>query len=117
MTFISAALFLYIGFVAGLEGISNSALYNGSVTAFTWGARFVGVGLVVIGALSAARIAAVAYLDVLVSFVAAAGCLAVGLIWLLYGDMQGLLVLLFGALNGSALSAAWTRAQWLRRTG
>lgn len=117
MTFMSAVLFLYIGFVAGLQGISESALYNGSVTALTWGARFVGVGLVVIGLLSIARIAAVAYVDVLVSFVAAAGCLVVGLIWVAFGDMQGFLVLLFGVLNGSALHAAWVRVRWLRDAG
>ena len=47
MSLISAGLFLYVGFGLGLEGISDSAIYNGSVTAFVWGARIVGIGLLV----------------------------------------------------------------------
>jgi|GEM_PF-4500271 len=49
---ISAGLFLYIGFGLGLVGVSGQAVYDVSVAALVWGARIVGLGLLLVAALS-----------------------------------------------------------------
>ena len=109
MTLVSAALFLYVGFGYGLVGVSDSALYNASVTAFTWGARAVGIGLLLVAALTAMRLSFVFAIDLVVSFTAAAGCLIVGVIWILHSDMSGVLLLLFGAFNSTSARNSWVR--------
>jgi len=114
LSLVSAGLFLYVGFILNLAGISGNAIYDGSVTAFTWGARIVGIGILVTALMSLARVPGAALLDMLVSMLAAAGCLAVGVIWMVYSDMEGVLVLLFGILNTSAARAAWQRWRLLR---
>ena len=110
LSLVSAGLFLYVGFGMGLVGISDSAVYNGSVTALVWGARVVGIGLLVTTALTYLRVPGAAPIDFLLAALAAAGCLIIGAIWIAFGDMQGILLLLFGALNGSAARASW--AHW-----
>lgn len=112
LSIVSAALFLYVGFGLGLVGRSGNAIYDGSVTALVWGARVVGLGLLIIAAMSYFRVPGTAALDFGLALVAAVGCLGVGLIWMVYSDMQGILLLLFGLLNGSAARAAWQR--WRR---
>lgn len=107
LTLLSAALFLYVGFLLGLKGVHESAVYNGSVTALVWMARVVGIGLVLVAALAWARIRYAAAVDLGFSLIAAAGCLIIGAIWLSFGDMNGVLVLLFGLLNAVAARAAW----------
>ena len=109
MTLISAGLFLYVGFIYAPVGISGNALYDGSVTAFTWGARFVGIGLLLVAGLSFTGLSVVFLVDMIVSVVAAAGCVLVGVIWLMHNDMQGVLILLFGVFNSSAAAASWRR--------
>jgi hypothetical protein len=111
LSLVSAGLFLYVGFVLGLQGISESAVYNGSVAALTWGARIVGIGLLVTTALTYFRVPGAAILDLLLAALATGGCLVIGVIWIFFSDMQGVLLLLFGALNGSATRAAWIRWQ------
>ncbi len=59
MTIVSAGLFLYVGFGLALEGASGNAIYDGSVAAFTWGARIVGIGLLVIALLTYLRLSIV----------------------------------------------------------
>ena len=114
LSLVSAGLFLYVGFGLGLVGISDSALYNGSVTALVWGARVVGIGLLVTTAMTYIRVPGAVMLDLLLAGLAAAGCLTIGLIWLSNGDMQGILLLLFGLLNASAARHAWARWQHAR---
>ncbi len=115
MGFVSAGLFLYVGFVLGLSGISEHPLYNHATAAFTWGARIVGIGLLITLGLELLRLPAAALLDLLLSTAATAGCLAVGVIWIYYGDSQGYLLLLFAAVNGSATHQAWQRWHAVRR--
>lgn len=114
MTLISAGLFLYVGFALGLVGVSGNPVYDGSVTLFVWGARLVGLGLLVIFALELARLPGVVLLDLVVSVLAAAICLGVGVVWLAFQDRQGALVLLFGLFNGQAARGAWSRWQLQR---
>ena len=109
MTIISAVLFLYVGFGLGYVGSTDNPVYNGSVTAFTWGARIVGIGLLVIALLTYLRLTIALSIDVVISGLAALGCLAVGVIWLVFGDREGILVLLFGVFNLSAARSAFVR--------
>jgi hypothetical protein len=106
---ISAGLFLYVGFYLGMVGTSDSAFYNGSVAAFTWGARIVGIGILVLAGLNLLRVPGAAYVDLVVSGLASGGCLVIGAIWIMYNDTgDGILVLLFGLINGSAARASKT---------
>lgn len=105
----SAGLFLYVGFGMGLVGVSGDALYDGSVTALVWGARIVGFGILIAAALSYCNVPGADLLDLVLAVVAAAGCLVIGVIWMVYGDTQGFLLLLFGLLNGSSVRGAWQR--------
>jgi hypothetical protein len=107
MSIISALLFLYIGFWLRPVGMSDSELYNGSVTAFVWMARIVGIGLLVVAGLTYARLPSVNGLDFVLASLATAGCVATGAIWIAYGDTMGFLLLIFGVLNGSSARAAW----------
>jgi hypothetical protein len=108
LSLISAGLFLYVGFGLGLTGISESAVYNGSVTALVWGARGIGIGLLVALGLTYLRVPGVALLDFVLAGLATVGCLIIGVIWLVYSDIQGVLLLLFGLLNASAARQAWS---------
>jgi len=118
LTLISAALFLYVGFGVSLVGVSQSAFYNNSVTAFTWGARVVGIALLVVAGLSFTGMAFAVVVDAIVAVVAALGCLIIGGIWVAYGVTSGWLVLLFGLLNASAARGAISRLlRRLRRVG
>ncbi len=109
---VCAGLFLYVGFAMGLAGISGNPVYDGSVTAFVWAARVVGIGILVVAGLSLAHVPGAMLLDLLVSALAAAMCLIVGLIWIAFGDMEGILALLFGLVNSSAARSAWQRWRW-----
>ena len=111
LSLVSAGLFLYVGFGLAMEGLSDSAFYNGSVAAFTWGARIVGIGLLLTTGMTYFRVPGAAVLDFGLAALAAGGCLLIGVIWLIYGDWQGVLLLLFGLLNWSAARHAWTRWQ------
>jgi hypothetical protein len=104
---ISAVLFLYIGFGLGLTGVSDSPFYNGSVTVFAWLARIVGIGLLIVAGLAYTRLPFAAPLSFAMGLLATVGCLAIGAVWLFHGDGSGLLILLFGALNGNSTRSAW----------
>lgn len=104
---LSAAIFLYVGFFTGLQGISGNALYDGSVLGFVWMARVVGIGLLLVAGLAFLGQSWAAKLDAVLAGIAAVGCLAVGAVWLAFGDMQGILILIFGLLNASAARSAW----------
>lgn len=105
MTLVSAAIFLYVGFWMGLTPLSDAPLaYKFSVWGFTWMGRIAGIALLVVAGLGFARVGggALAWLDAAVSVLACAGCLLCGAVWLAYGDMQGVLLVALGLLNGSA---------------
>lgn len=115
MTFVSAALFLYVGFGLGLVGTSpDNALFNASVSILTWGARIVGVLLLVSGTMTLTGARGGAPADFAVSALAALLCLLVGIIWVSNGTTYGYMLLLFGLLNSSAAWNAWQRWRALR---
>ena len=111
---VSAALFLYVGFGWGLVGITDSVLYNASVDALTWGARIIGIGLLIVAGLEFARVPFAALLDLVSCTLATLLCIGVGIIWLMNSDTSGVLLLLFGLLNGSATRGAWERWKYTR---
>lgn len=98
-TLISAGIFLYVGFGMGMTGVSNSELYNFSVSAFTLGAKGVGIAFLVVAGLRlmGARFSAV--LELMAEIIAALGCLVIGGVWVMHGDTSGFLLLLFGTWN------------------
>jgi hypothetical protein len=106
---VSAGLFLYVGFGMGLVGVSGEPLYDGSVAALVWGSRVVGLGILLVAAMLYFNVPGATLLDLVVSVVATAGCLAIGVIWMVHSDAQGFLLLLFGLLNASAVRSAWQR--------
>ena len=111
MTFVSAALFLYVGFGLGLVGTSpDNAVFNASVSVLTWGARIVGVLLLVSGTLTLTGARGGAPADFAASALAALLCLLVGIVWVSNGTTYGYILLLLGLLNSSA---AWNaRQRW-----
>lgn len=117
MSLVSAGLFLYVGFGLGLEGISGEAVYDGSVAALTWGARIVGIGILLALGLSFVRVPGAAVLDLLLAALATLLCAGVGVIWLVFGDGQGILLLLFALLNGASTRDAWLRWRRTRIVG
>jgi hypothetical protein len=114
MTFVSAGIFLYFGY-SGSVGISDSSVYNQSVTAFVWSARIIGFGLAVVGLMLLLRVPGTALLDLVLAAAATAVCFIIGGIWLVFGggDMNGFLLLVFGLLNASGTRAAW--CEWRAR--
>lgn len=104
---ISAGLFLYVGFALALQGVSDDAVYNASVSAFTWGARIIGFAILAGLALTALRVPGALLLELVISAAAAALCLVVGAIWVKSADAEGYLVLLFGVLNGRSAYLDW----------
>jgi hypothetical protein len=116
VTLISAALFLYVGFGLGLVGVTDNPLYDGSVAALVWGARVVGVGLLVVAVLVALKLPFADALDFFLAALASAGCLVIGAIWIAFGTTaNGFLLILFGLLNGHAARTAWLRWRVWRR--
>ena len=109
MTLVSAGLFLYVGFGLGLVGISGNRIYDGSVTALTWGARIVGFGILGVALLSYLRVPGAVALDFVLGLLATVLCGVVGAVWLVFRDWQGVLLLLFALLNASATKNAWQR--------
>jgi hypothetical protein len=112
---ISAAIFLYVGFGLGLVGTSGDKLYDGSVLAFVWMARVVGVALVLVAILLFTGMPGAGFINLTASILATVGCAATGAVWMLHGDMQGFLLLIFAAVNGSAARRAWQ--DWQSRRG
>jgi hypothetical protein len=111
-TFISALIFLYVGFGMNMKGISGSALYDGSVNGFTLLAKILGIALLLAGAGAMMRLRLALGIEMIVAALATAGCAIAGIIWVMFNDMQGFLLLIFALVNGSSTRNAfldWSR--------
>ncbi len=106
---IAGGLFLYVGFGLGLVGISGNIVYDQSVAALVWAARVIGLGLLLVAVLNWRDIHWAATLNLILATLAALVCLLVGAIWLVFADMQGLLLILFGLWNAGVAGSAWRR--------
>jgi hypothetical protein len=108
LTVVVALLFLYLGFFAPFMPYDNDpALQKISIHAFNWMARIVGFGLLLVAALSYARVALAVPLNFVLALLAAAGCLGAGAVWMANGYSTGFLILIFGVLNAYAARGAW----------
>ena len=102
-TIISAGLFIWVGFFMGWDPPAEHPVFDASVPVWVWGTRSIGIGLLLVAAMTYMRIGSVVYLDALISIAAAAICLGVGAIWLYFGyQSEGLLILIFGLFNSRA---------------
>lgn len=112
VTLISAAIFLYVGFVMSFSPADSApAAYRLATYAFTWMAKLVGVGLLVVAVIEFAGVQVARILDCGLAAIAAVICLITGGIWVFYGDNDGFWLLLFGLINGSAARSAVSRAR------
>lgn len=109
VTLVSAGLFLYVGFGLGVIGISDQPLYNASVDWLVWNARIIGGALLALFVLELTPLRFVPVARLMISGAATLLCVAVGGIWLMYSDYDGILLLVFGALNASGTYDAWLR--------
>ncbi len=116
MTLVSAVIFLWVGFFLGLAPTDDAQpLYKFSVWAFVWMGRFVGIALLIVAILGFLKLSGpFAILDAIASVLACAACIFCGGVWLIYGDYDGVLVLLFGIVNGSAARSSIVRLRSLR---
>lgn len=110
---IGAALMLYVGFAVRMKGIAESAFYNGSVTLFT---RSMQVGGIVMAALAGLRLAGwrwTVIVDGLACGVVGLVLAGVGIVWLVYADMQGILLLVFATTFVWSARSCWQQWQVL----
>ena len=113
---VSAALFLYMGFVLVPEGISGDAVYDTSVSAFVWMARVAGIALLVVAALAFIRHRLAIWAALVVDAFATVTCWIPGLIWLTRGaDAFALLIVLFGLVHAGAAGNSWVAWRTLAR--
>ncbi len=118
VTLLSAGLFLYVGFVVAYAPLPDTPTPQAiSIHAFTWGARIIGIAILVSGFLSWQRVPGAVVVELMVAAAATLVCLVVGAIWMAYGDTEGFLLLLFALLNGSTARSAWVRWQMTRAAG
>ena len=110
---IAAGVFLFLGFYLAGEG-SGPPYYVFAVKVFPWAAKILGFGLLITTALAYFRVAGGALLHMLMTGAAALICLVVGLIWLISGDILGVLLLVFGLVDAAAarnMYSAWRASQ------
>lgn len=116
-TAIAAGLLLYFGFAYGLSGVSGNALYDGSVSAFTWTLKIGGIVLAITAVSCATGMIWSMAVDGAASLVIGALLLATGGIWIVSGDMQGLLNVLFAMTFLYAGRGALVDFSWMRQRG
>jgi hypothetical protein len=112
-----AVLMLAFGWVYGLSGASESALYNLTVEAFNWMLRVGGLAMAVVAGLCFMGRRAGLLLDFIVSGACAAVMLVCGVYWLgrwaadtknVPFDLQDVLILVFGAVFARAALQSWS---------
>lgn len=112
-TLICALVFLYFGYTRrGVTALRGSELYAWSLQAFPWVCMTTGALLLLAALLAFARIRAGLAVEVLASALATLMCFVFGMIWMLDGDNEGFLLLIFALVNGYATKntlLAWRR--------
>lgn len=104
---IGAALMLYVGFGMNLSGISDSALYNGSVAAFTWTMKIGGALMGLSALLLYLGWEPSLFFDAILTGVVGVVLIGSGGVWMLHQDMQGILSLIFGAMFLVSARRSW----------
>ena len=110
-TLLEAAVLLFVGFyfLGGLSGISDSQIYNTSVTAVRLAFQGGGVAMLVVAMLCWIGWRYALAVDAVVSAILGLAFLITGGIWLVNGDMMGVLILIFGVMDLSSARASWAR--------
>jgi len=109
-TFFAGIVMLFVGFLLARQGISDSALYNNSVTAFNWVMRIGGFLMIGVALLSWIRVPWTFILDAFFSALIGLVMVLISLIWISAGDfINGGLVLIFGGMFISTLRYAFAR--------
>lgn len=104
---IGAAVLLYYGFGLNLRGISSSEFYNLSVNGLTWVCKLGGIVMALLAALLWIGLRPALLADAIVSLILGLLLLAVGGIWIVHRDFQGLLFVIFGAILLASVRGSW----------
>jgi hypothetical protein len=95
---IGAALMLFAGFYLNMRGIGDSAFYNLSVNGFTWMMKIGGGLMGLVALLLWAGVRPVLAADAVLTLGIGGLMIAIGGVWLVNGDFEGLLLLIFAAV-------------------
>lgn len=112
---ICGLIFLYTAWIhrADVAIGTPSAAYAASLPIFPWLAGACGAGLLTAAGLGAIRSRAAIVVEFAAALLATLTALVIGLIWMLEGDSEGFLLLIFAAINGHAALTCyriWRRA-------
>jgi len=105
---VAGVLMILVGFWMGLQGVSQSEVYNTSVTAFVWLMRVGGISMLLVALLAFVGWERVLALDAVLATVIGAGMALVALLWLANSDLiNGVLILVFGGLFVRSGTQSW----------
>ncbi len=110
---LGAAMMLFVGFVFGLKGVGDSATYNTSVDAFTWTLKVGGIVMLVAAGLCWSGWRGSLWVDAVLAGTIGLVLLGIAMVWMGYGDYQGFLVLIFGAMFMHSALGSWRGHQSL----
>jgi hypothetical protein len=110
---VAGVLMLVVGFMLGLAGISDSAVYNNSVTVFNWTMRCGGIAMFAIAVLAFLGWRPILAIDTVIAVGAGLLMMGAALIWLISGDfVNGVLILLFGGMFVRSGLSSWALFRW-----
>ena len=109
---IGAALMLFVGFGLDLKGLADSRLYNVSVDGFTWTMKVGGILMGMVAVLLWAGWRPALLADAILTMAIGAIMIFAGAVWLSQSDMEGFLLLVFGAVF---LRSGW--GSWIAHKG
>jgi len=106
-TVVSGLIFLYYGFYAPFIPPADPPVVTYAVIGFTWMARIVGVGMILVAILQKSGLPGASLINMVAAVLAALGCVVAGSILFMHQYTHpGFLMLAFGLLNiGSARAA------------
>jgi hypothetical protein len=116
-SYFEVALVLFVGLYfwsTGLQGVSDSKLYNASVTTAVWTFLIGGVVLLAGAILCSIGLWPGLLIDAVANLLIGLLLLASGAIWLVWGDLSGALIGLFGLISMNAARASWSNYQHVR---
>ena len=98
---LEAVVMLLVGFyfLRGITGVSDSAVYNGSVFVVAWTFRIGGLVLLAVALLCWVGWRQVLLVDAIVSGAIGVSFVVTGAIWVVNSDLMGALVVLFGLMS------------------
>jgi hypothetical protein len=110
---IGAGLMLFVGFGVNLVGVSGNAVYDNSTAAFTWTMKVGGLAMLAAAALCYAGWRPGLLIDAILAAAIGASMAVNGAIWLVYGNMMGILLLVFTFLFLHSAKGSWEACRFL----